>query len=274
MNNVFTIITGGLGGLGSAFALECAKQRHNILLIDQHLDGDYLINYLRSHFPIDIQYQNCNLSDQDARLKLIENWQEKGLRFDQLINTVGIEIEGNYIERTRAEILSIIHLNIEALVDLTLAVLKQRSEDQRFNLINIASLAGLFPMPYKSVYAASKRFIINFSLSLREEIRDFGNVTVVCPAGLPTTAEAMRKIFLQGFWGKITAQDTDIIVHRSLNKVQHNVAIYIPGTMNKLLVFFSRFLPESWLAVYLAYRWGKRKQGFDYWQITHNQSSK
>lgn len=116
--------------------------------------------------------------------------------------------------------------------------------------------------------------MINFSLSLREEICDFGNVTVVCPAGLPTTAEAMQKIFLQGFWGKITAQDTNVTVRRSLSKVRRNVAIYIPGTMNKLLVSFSRLLPESWLAAYLAHRWGKHQQDFDYWRMTENQRPK
>lgn len=120
------------------------------MLIDQHSEGDFLVSYLRDHFPIDVQYQNCNLADQNERLKLIMSWQKEGLQFDQLINTVGIEIEGNYLDRTRSEILSMIHLNMESLVDLTLAVLNQRSMDHRFNLINIASCLAYFPCRIKA----------------------------------------------------------------------------------------------------------------------------
>jgi hypothetical protein len=90
-------------------------------------------------------------------------------------------------------------LNVEAMIDLSLFALVQRNRTSRFHLVNIASLAGYFPMPSKALYAATKRMIIQFSLGLREEIRGFGNVTVLCPVGVPTHAEVTRKIFLQGF---------------------------------------------------------------------------
>ena len=56
-----------------------------------------------------------------------------------------------------------------------------------FRLINVCSLAGFFPMPYKATYAASKRFLLDFSRALREEIKSFGTVTALCPSGMPTT---------------------------------------------------------------------------------------
>ena len=41
-----------------------------------------------------------------------------------------------------------------------------------FRIINVASLAAFLPMPVKATYAASKRFLLDFSLALREEVRE------------------------------------------------------------------------------------------------------
>lgn len=48
-------------------------------------------------------------------------------------------------------------------------------------IINIASTAGLGPRPGRSAYAASKAAVINFSLSLTEELRPYG-IKVYCIA--------------------------------------------------------------------------------------------
>lgn len=267
MEDVYTIITGALGGIGSAFALECARRGRNLLLVDIHEQADDLVGFLLNQFQIKIQYHPCDLTDHSARAELIHLLNHQQIKLNGLINVVGKEIEGAFIDRSREEILHLIKLNIEALIDLSLAALKLHDDSQHFFLVNVASLAGFFPMPYKSLYAATKRFIINFSLGLREEIREFGNVTVLCPSGLPTTAESMRKIFLQGFWGKITAQETYTVVRRTMDKVQRNVPIYIPGFPNKLIAWFANLLPDAWIAAYLRKRWGEKQVHLDLWQI-------
>lgn len=267
MNESYTIITGGLGGLGSAFALECASRGRDIILIDKFNDGAEIIDYLKSHLKVSTQYISCDLSDQHARSVLIKNMDDHNIKINGLINVVGQEIEGQFLTRTRDEILYMLHLNVEAMIDLTLASLKRADPDQRFFLVNIASLAGFFPMPYKAIYSSTKRFIINFSLGLREEIRDIGNVTVLCPGGLPTNAEAIKKIYLQGFWGKMTAHDTSRVVQKTMQKVEHNIPLYIPGIANKLLVWISHLLPEPWMAAYLVRRWGKKQADLDLWRL-------
>jgi len=274
MNTGHTIITGGLGGLGSAFALECARRGENLILIDQISEGTGLIDYILGHYSIDIKYYSCDLSVADARLALFHKLNEAQFSYNGLINVVGREFEGSFQDRTRCEILHLLNLNIDAMVDMTHHALHNRNTTERFMLVNVASLAGFFPMPYKAVYSSTKRFIINFSLALWKEIEAFGNVTVLCPAGLPTNAESMRKIFLQGFWGKLTAQDTNSVVKKTLNTVQHNVPVYIPGFPNKIMVWLARFLPERWLASYLTQRWGKQQENLEIWQISESQRGK
>jgi short-subunit dehydrogenase len=114
----------------------------------------------------------------------------------------------------------LIYLNIGAMVDMTYQALHIRIPSERFTLVNVTSLASFPPMPYKAVYSSTKRFIINFALALWKEIESFGNVTILYPAGLPTNAESMKKIFLQGFWGKMTAQDTSLVVRKTIEKME------------------------------------------------------
>ena len=267
MEPTYTIITGALGGLGSTFAYEFASRGSNLVLIDQASEGKALENFLSERFQIKTRFFSCDLSDSMARSLLLQNLANEGTIFDGLVNVVGQEIEGKFLTRTRHEILYMVHLNIEAMVDLSLFALNLHDTAKKFLLINVASLAGFFPIPHKAVYAASKRFIIHFSLALREEIREFGNVTVLCPGGLPTNPETMKKIFLQGFWGKMTAHDTHQVVKRTLIKAQRNVAIYTPGLPNKIMVGFSRLLPMSWVAGYLSKRWGVKQGRLDFWRF-------
>ena len=54
-------------------------------------------------------------------------------------------------------------------------------------IINVASLAGLFPIPYMAEYAATKAFLISFSEALAEEVRGTGVYVQACCAGYTIT---------------------------------------------------------------------------------------
>ena len=91
-----------------------------------------------------------------------------------LIHVAGTDHEGAFLDQTRGQILSILRLNIEAVLDLTHALIERRDPLAVFRIINVASLAAFYPMPMKATYAASKRFLLDFSLALGEEVREMG----------------------------------------------------------------------------------------------------
>jgi short-subunit dehydrogenase len=67
-------------------------------------------------------------------------------------------------------------------MDLTRLALPPMLARGQGHIVNIASVAGLAPVPYASVYAATKHAIVGFSQSLRFEVLDDGvGVSVVCP---------------------------------------------------------------------------------------------
>ncbi|MEM5773881.1 MAG: SDR family NAD(P)-dependent oxidoreductase, partial [Anaerolineaceae bacterium] len=119
-----------------------------------------------------------------------------------------VDYEGPFFERTNRQIRAIVRLNIESTLEMTHTLLQYRDPSAAFRVINVASLAAFYPMPVKAAYAASKRFLLDFSLALREEMRPMGaSVTVLCPAGMPTNPECERGIEAQGWMGPITTMD-------------------------------------------------------------------
>lgn len=77
-------------------------------------------------------------------------------------------------------------------------------------LLNVASLAAYFPMPFMPVYAPSKAFILSFSLALREELRgSLASVSALCPNGSRTSQACREKIERAGILGKVTRMDAD-----------------------------------------------------------------
>ena len=253
----FLCITGAAGGLGKAFAVECAARGWNLFLTDiSETALTELATALSNTYGVEVYSHRCDLTEINSRAALFEYLQQRRFSFWGLINVAGIDFEGPFSQKTRAQIRNIVRVNIEATLEMSHAILELRHPKEIFRLINVSSLASFYPMPVKATYAASKRFLLDFSLALREEIRPSGGtVTVLCPAGLPTTPSAIRGIEAQGWAGRITTQNVGIVAARTIDSALKGRAIYIPGFTNRLLRFLGSLVPAQITAFLVGMRW-------------------
>lgn len=253
----YAMITGAAGGLGKAFAVECAGRGWDLVLTD--LRGgplETLAASLRRTYRIQVLTQSCDLSDPASREVLFEWIQENQLRFWLMTNVAGLDYEGQFYDCTRQQIRAILRLNIEGTLEMTHALLNFRDPYAAFRIINVASLAAFYPMPVKATYAASKRFLLDFSLALREEVRPLGaSVTVLCPAGLPTTPECINAIEAQGVMGQITTQNVGSVAAETIDAALAGKAVVIPGAMNRALNILGGLVPPALAARLIAGRW-------------------
>ena len=251
------IITGATGGLGKAFAAECAGRGWDLLLTDLREDAlRTLAGGLRNAHGVDVEWAACDLTDADDRLRLIRSIRARPDRVWMLINVAGTDSEGAFFDQPRGRLLAILRLNIEATLDLTRSLLEQRDPLSAFRIVNVASLAAFYPMPMKATYAASKRFLLDFSLALGEEVRELGaTVTALCPGGMYTNDECIRAIEAQGLAGHLTAQSIGSVAAGTLDCALAGRALYVPGAFNQVLRHLGAWVPAAWVAKFIGRRW-------------------
>jgi short-subunit dehydrogenase len=58
-------------------------------------------------------------------------------------------------------------------------------------ILNIASTAAFQPGPFMAVYFATKSYVLNFSLALASELKEYGiTVTTLCPGPTESNFES------------------------------------------------------------------------------------
>ena len=250
-------ISGATGGLGKAFAVECASRGWDLFLTDLSADRlASLASGIQNTYRVDVQFRDCDLTDLPSRSHMFEALQAAGQRFWGLINVAGVDFEGPFSQQTREAIRTIIRLNIEATLDVTHELLERMDPSRTFRIINVASLAAFYPMPVKATYAASKRFLVDFSMALRDEVRGRGaTVTVLCPAGMPTTPGCIEGIQVQGLMGQLTTQNIGTVAAKTLDGAIQGHAVIIPGLLNQILQMAGSLVPPTRLANMLGKRW-------------------
>ncbi len=255
-------ITGATGGLGKAMAIECASRGWDLFLTDLSEDRlRMLARGLERSYGIHVLYGAADLTNPDSRAVLFEMIRAEGLRFRGLINVAGLDHEGLFLERRPEEIISILRLNIEATLIMTHALLARRDQVVTFRIINISSLAAFFSMPVKATYAASKRFILDFSVALRNELREQNvTVTVLCPAGLPTTDGCIAAIESQGIMGQLTTEDIGGVAHKTIEAALRGRVIVIPGFLNQTIRWLGGLVPSTSVAEFVGSRWRSAQQ--------------
>jgi len=250
-------ITGSGGGLGRAMAVECAKRGYDLFLTDIHTSCLEAIKCgIMRRYDVDIVIHACDLTNADDLERMMRDIDAQGLSFDMMLGIAGVDYEGGFLEREIGKIRTILRLNIEATLSVTHAVLRRRTPGQRFHLVFVSSLASMYPIPLKATYAASKRFLLDFSIALGQELRNEDvRVLSLCPGGLATTQKAMNGIAAQGMWGQATTNRLETVAHRTISRVLRGRRTYYPGVVNRVFSILGQMLPRTLIAKLLYNRW-------------------
>ncbi len=256
------LITGAAGGLGSAFALEAARRGWSLVLVDLPESGVQVAGErLARVYRIEVHSLPMDVADREARERLIEWIRNRGIQVDVLINNAGTGSCTLFEGSPLARLAEIVDVNVQALMQLTYLLLPELRRRARATIINVASLAAFYPMPSMAVYAATKSFILNFSLAIRHELAGTGvSVSALCPAGMVTNRDSADQVEAQGFFGRITTWYPENVAALAVRQALRGRDIIIPGLVNRLARRISAIAPR-WLVVRLVGgRWQKAAQ--------------
>lgn len=255
----YALITGASMGLGRTFADVCAARGLGLIVVA--LPGSGLVEAAAEvaarHGVPALPYETDLTAP--GSVEAMAAWiGARRFPLSVLINNAGVSYNARFEDSTLAENEGCILLNNLALVKVTHLFLPELRRHKRAYILNVASLAAFFPMPYQSIYAPSKTFILNFSQALREEMRHSPVcVSVLCPNGMPTTEASRRKIAVGGLLGKLTTLDTERVATYAVDRMLAGQGVIIPGLLNQVIAAVSRIAPRALVFAVMAGIWGR-----------------
>lgn len=245
MNDQTTLITGASSGIGLYLAYEFAEHGHPLVLVAPVLSELETIGKdIETKYDVSVHAIARDLESETAAQEIFDELQSSGTRIDILVNNAGHGYRGKSWEIPIEHDLSMVRLNIEAVLRLTKLFLPPMIARGSGRILNTASVAGFEPGPLLNVYHSTKAFVLSWSEGLSVELENTGiTVTALCPG--PTDTDFFPKAGMmetRAFQHAAPPQDVAKAGYAGLMKEELFV---VPGGMNKALVAARRILSEG-----------------------------
>ena len=177
----------------------------------------------------------------NAILKTTKKVESKngGFEIGLLVNNAGFGTYGEFTETPLDKELEMIDTNCSTLTGLCGLAIPFMNE--KSTIINVASLAAFLPLGNFAVYAATKSYVLSFSVALAAELKDKGiHVLAMCPGSVSTefanvASNGARKEVLHGY-------PADKTVKHALKCASNKKHIALWAHKWKVTAFFSRFI--------------------------------
>lgn len=245
------LVTGASSGLGAHLSRLLASEGVPLLITARDEQAlQQLAEQLGDKVSVEIVV--ADLSDPSQREVLIEKIGSKVP--DLIINNAGFGRYGSAYADETSEQMKILQVNAEALLQITLEGAKAMIRNKKEGVImNVSSAADILTFPFSSVYAASKAFVTQVSLSLDEELRPQGVRVLTASPGVIETQFRLRAsrgltatAAHEGMEASFAAKKLlELIKNRKQGKV-------FDWKVKIARCLATHLLPRRWLARYLA----------------------
>jgi hypothetical protein len=239
------LVTGASSGIGKAFAeLLASLGAHLILVARTESALQEQAALFKQKYGVDVHIFPCNLGIPGSALKLFEQVKKSNLVIDILINNAGFGKWGDFLEFEREDYVSMLNLNITTLVELCHLFLPDILERKGGGIINVASTAAFIPVPFASVYSASKSFVLYFSEALHGEYQDKGvTVLALCPGGTESRFASIANA--QVNISRSVYEPAEKVAKTALEALLKKKSSVISGRQNHLAALLPRFLSRK-----------------------------
>jgi short-subunit dehydrogenase len=263
MSDKYALITGASEGLGKFLAIECAKQKFNLVLVA--LPGSGLINvqkYIIKAYRVDVLCIEADLSEESSCYNIYQQVKKEGLRISVLINNAGVGGTFLFEEKDPAYYSKVISLNVITPTVLCRLFLPDLKRNAPSFIMNVSSLAGIFHVPHKQVYGATKSYLLSFSKSLRRELkRENISVSVLCPGGMNTCWRLTMENRLMKTWvSRQSITEPSDVAAISVQKMLEKKELIVAGFWNRCFLLWNQVFPKKIKDSLIDYQMAKWKQ--------------
>jgi uncharacterized protein len=244
------VVTGASAGIGAELSRELARRGHGLTLVARRRDRlEELARELRGEHDVEVVVETCDLADPADRARLIEKLRGAGRRVVGLCNNAGYGSVGTFSELELEREVGEVRLNVEALVELTGAFVRDMIDAGEGAILNVASTASFQPLPGMATYAATKAFVRSFSEAVHAELSGTGvSVTVLCPGFTETEfASVAGAGSFEDKFPSFMVLDARHVARDAVDGMDSGARTVVPGVIHKAHAFSSRFVPNTLL---------------------------
>ena len=255
----FALVTGASTGIGYAIAKELAKRGANLIISATARSEDKLhklsseIKEIGSECYIFLE----DLSRLNSGRSLYDQIKFQNLHVDLLVNNAGYGRWGTFHEVEMQDYADMIQLNITSLSELSHLFIPDMISKGEGGVINVGSVASLTPVPYSSVYAATKAYVLSLSEGLRYEYRNsnirimallpgatISNFGQVATAKSDKLRERLNKRTKRSAAGTVFQTSHEVAVE-CLDGFTKDKQFIIPGRGNRRTALITKLMPRT-----------------------------
>ncbi|XP_069189514.1 very-long-chain 3-oxoacyl-CoA reductase [Procambarus clarkii] len=254
----WAVVTGCSDGIGKEYAKELAKRGMNIVLISRTLDKLQKVSTeIVQEYGVETEVVQVDFLDgRNIYEDIAKHLQDKEIGI--LVNNVGVMLHHpmEFELASEKDIWSHVNVNVASVPAMTKLVLPGMLLRGKGAIINVASIAGLYPIPLMGIYAATKTFVDFFSHSLEWEYRGSGiTVQTILPSYVSTN---MTKFLDNIHKPSLFVPDAPTFVSNAINTLgyarrtsgywAHGILVYMAENFgNKWIFMFSNYMWNSFL---------------------------
>jgi uncharacterized protein len=246
------LVTGASAGIGSEIARLLAARGYTLVLVARRKDRlTALADELTEEHGVRVETIPADLGKPTPRGKIPARIEELGLEVGILINNAGFATGGEpFHEADPERELQQVRVDVEAVVALTSAFLPSMVARGRGAILNVASTAGMQPMPYSAGYAAAKAYVLSFSEAIHQEVRGHGvTVTALAPGPVETDfwqiagwETASGKSFERAVPGTLISPAQ--AARAGVEGLERGERVVVPGLPIRAAMLASRYIPH------------------------------
>ncbi|MGH8505543.1 MAG: SDR family oxidoreductase [Stenotrophobium sp.] len=239
------LVTGCASGIGAALAHELLSRGARVCAADINIAAMAPLKTVAGTAD-QLWLAQLDVRDAAAWEALVTEFSTRWGQLDVIVNVAGVLRPGYCYEGEAHDVDFHLDVNAKGVIHGTRAAARHMLRQRSGHIINIASLAGLAPVPGLSLYSASKFAVRGYTLAVAHELRDKGiKVTVICPDAVQTPMLDLQADYEQaaltfsGSRSLSTQEVVNAIVERALVKAP--IEITLPasrGFVSKLACVF------------------------------------
>jgi NAD(P)-dependent dehydrogenase (short-subunit alcohol dehydrogenase family) len=183
MERTATLVTGALGGLGTAIVARLLDEGRGIVAVDRRADA--FPGWVETFSPENrarIEFHPVDVMHEAQIDELARVLREEGVHIDCLVNNAGVTATGEVWE-TESRIWDLVlRVNLYGTFYMTRAFSRPMVERGFGRIVNFASVYAYHPGPGQSPYAAAKAGIVGYTHSTALDLARHGvTVNVIVP---------------------------------------------------------------------------------------------